>query len=186
MKQSTNIERVNKELKKIKDGEYQLHDNFYTGIDRKHKFIHITCGHIFESTLSLVKFYKDPCAICRDANQIKRKFEKRNKELFERTNGRYSLVDDDMEVSKDFKRLTQCNQCGHIWHVNIASIYSDNGGCPNCVQLARMAHWQKRFTEIEIKITSNEKLSTSDINWFSRNKKLLSNGVLAEKRRFNG
>jgi late competence protein required for DNA uptake (superfamily II DNA/RNA helicase) len=173
---------VNKNLKKIKNAEYELHDNFYTGIDRKHKFIHITCGHIFESTLYLVQFYKDPCKVCRNKNQIKRKFEKTQKELSERTKGRYVLVADDMAVSKDSKRLVQCNKCGYIWYVNISSIYSNNGGCPNCVALARWEHWHQRFAALETKVSAREKLSTSDHNWLSRNKKLFYNGKLDKER----
>lgn len=177
VQQSSHLERIQKDMKYIHNGEYQFNDNYYSGMDRKHKFTHKKCGTVFTSTLYLVKFYKDPCEVCREENQKQRKFKKKAIELYEKTNGKYSLVTTDMTIANG-KRLVKCNKCKHQWYVNISAIYSNNGGCPNCHKIKAITQWKIKYKEVCHLRKTGKKLSRSLHHWLWYNKNLCNKGVI--------
>lgn len=129
--------RINKDLEKIHHGEYALHDNFYFGVDRYHNYIHHTCGKVFRKTLSNLKAEKIPCTHCKKKAREKRQHDAVSKKLFEKTKGRYSLNDKHIGLDAKKRRFIHCHTCEHKWYALTSNILSDNGGCPECYEIAK-------------------------------------------------
>jgi hypothetical protein len=129
---SSHPERINMDLKKIHNGEYALHDPYYFGVDRRHNFIHHTCGTIFTKTLSTVKLETLPCPECKKKIREKKQHDVCNAKLIKKTKGRYSLDDSHIGRTKENKRLVLCHECNHSWYSLTGNIMQNNGGCPDC------------------------------------------------------
>lgn len=170
IKQKRIPERINADLKKVHNGEYILVDNFYTGVDRQHNFKHLLCGRQFVSTLYQIKSHSCPCPSCREKIKAERSFEKSDRLLYERTQGKYSLVADDMHY-RDNKRLTKCNDCKYVWYVNIGNILSNNGGCPRCKQIKLIKDWRERYYNLVNLLADNMRISENLKQWIRYNKK---------------
>ncbi|WP_415407975.1 hypothetical protein ACLHDG_05430 [Sulfurovum sp. CS9] len=129
---STHPERINKDLQKIHNGTYALHDSYYFGVDRRHNFIHHECGTVFEKTLSTVRSEEMPCPTCKRKVREKHQHDVCNTKLIEKTKGRYSLDNSRIGCTKENKRLVHCHECSQSWYSLTANIIRNNGGCPNC------------------------------------------------------
>jgi predicted Zn-ribbon and HTH transcriptional regulator len=134
---SSHVERIDKDLRKIHNGDYSLHDNYYFGVDRYHHFKHRICGHVFRKTLSTVRDEVLPCPECKRKAREKRQHDTCNAKLKSHSNGRYSLDDTHIGVTTQRKRLVHCHRCHQSWYSMISNILSNKGGCPNCNDLRR-------------------------------------------------
>ena len=110
VKQSTRPESVNNDLKKLHQGGYALHDNFYTGSERKH-----ACKHVFKSSYTEIKNNKYPCPQCRKKELQYHAFKTSNTSLLSFSKGRYSLVQDTPTLDKKGRRLIHCHTCKNNW-----------------------------------------------------------------------
>ena len=129
---SSHVERINKDLQKVHNGEYSLYDNYYFGVDRYHNFKHHICGHVFRKTLSLIRDEVLPCPACKKKLREKRQHDACNAKLIAHSKGRYSLDDTHIGVTAQRKRLVHCHQCHQSWYTLTDNIMRNQGGCPNC------------------------------------------------------
>lgn len=129
---SSHPERITKDLKKLHNGEYSLHDPYYFGVDRPHHFIHHKCGTIFKKTLSNVRLEQMPCPECKKKIREQKQHNACNQKLIQKTQGRYSLDKSHIGLTKERKRLVHCHTCNESWYSLTSNIMQDNGGCPSC------------------------------------------------------
>jgi hypothetical protein len=171
IEQSNIPARINKDLKKIHNGEYILYDKFYTGVDREHRYKHLKCGYIFSSTYYRIGYYKNPCPQCRDENRMIANWKRANEELYERTQGKYSLIEGYETVRENGnKKYVRCNDCQNQWFVNLGAIYANNGGCPKCHRLKLQQQWEDKYNKIASLLRQGEPLSKHQKQWITYNK----------------
>ncbi len=180
--QSTHPERITSDLKKIHIGEYVLHDNFYTGSERKHLFKHLKCGHIFETSLAYIKDNKHPCPQCRDERIKKGKHNKSNKLLIDKSNGKYCLSELNIGVDKKDRRLVHCNTCNHEWFTTVGNLMKNTGGCPNCFENLKETNWRINYDHVLKALQDGSKLDKKQKNWVWQNKRKYSEGKLKDDR----
>jgi len=183
--QSTHPERVNKDLTKIHNGEYRLHDQFYLGVDNEHWFEHTMCGNRFISTLTKIKDAKTPCAKCRKAVLEKQKHDIANEKLMKKSNNRYSLDSSSIGVDEKGRRLVHCHECITSWRVTVGNLMKDTANCPTCFMLRRKKHWFKRLNSIKMFIDEGKKLNKSQKHWLWNNKNRLKQGKLDDFQVFH-
>ena len=179
---SSHPERIIADLKKVHNGEYALHDNFYHGVDTKHNFIHLTCGNIFKKTLQSLRTEKFPCPKCRESNIKRDKHDKSNKLLIDKSGGRYCLDDSRIGVDENRRRLLRCNRCKKSWCSTVGNIMKDSGGCPNCKCINDIAGWRKKYKIIVNALKGNKKLDKNQKQWVYWNKRKYTEGKLEKYR----
>jgi len=182
IRHSTHPERINKDLEKVHNGEYQLHDNYYFGVDRKHSFKHITCGAIFLHTVDRVKTEKYPCPECRGGHIQKDKHNESNEQLVLKSDGRYALDDSSIGVDSKGRRLVKCNWCDNSWQVTVGNLMKGKAGCPHCLQLKKDTEWETRYKGIVSALKNNYKLDKSQKHWLWHNRRNYSQGKLKHSR----
>lgn len=179
---STHPERINKDLQKVHNGEYALHDPYYFGVDREHNFKHLTCGTVFEKTLYTLKTHKCPCPVCNKAYKENKSHKRISQDLFERSNCRYSLDNSHIGKDKKNRRLVCCNHCNTSWFSDIGNLYQNNGGCPTCQEMQRDKEWKERHNGIVQSIKADRKLEKSQTHWLWQNKRKYTEGKLKPER----
>ena len=179
--QSSHPERINKDLKKVHNGEYKLYDPYYFGVDREHNFEHIPCGHIFTATLYQVKIRKDPCINCKKTAR-KDAHDKTSRRFMEKSNGRYSLDPSQIGVDKKFRRLTRCHWCNKSWWVTPNNLMLNKANCPNCLKIQNEQDWTEKLNAYKTTIQKVEELSKAQDRWIAHNKSKYKNGSLKESR----
>jgi len=180
--QSTHPERINKDLQKVHNGEYQLHDKYYFGVDRDHNFIHQTCGTVFPHTLYRIKTDKYPCPTCREEILKRDKHDESNKQLFEYSKGRYTLDDSYIGVDNKGRRLVYCNRCNTSWSVTIGNLMKDKAGCPTCQEIQRDKEWKEKYDGILQSLKANIKPNKAQSHWLWQNKRKDKEGKLKVER----
>lgn len=175
---STHPERINKDLQKMHNGEYTLHDKYYFGIDRNHDFKHLTCGTIFHSTLYYVKTNKYPCPVCRDENISRDKHLESNKKLIEKSKGRYSLNESHIGLDEKGRRLTDCNRCNDSWWVTVGNLMKNKANCPNCFEQKKDREWKFKYDLCVEAINNGSKLNKHQKHWIWWNEKRYEEGKL--------
>lgn len=180
--QSTHPERVNKDLKKIHNGQYQLHDKYYFGVDRDHNFIHQTCGTVFSHTVYRVRTEKYPCPTCRGGNLKRNRHDESNKQLVEYSKGRYNLDDSCIGLDDKGRRLVYCNQCDTSWSVTVGNLMKDKAGCPTCQDIKRDKEWREKYNNIVQIIKSEKKLNKAQKHWLWQNNRKHEEGKLKTER----
>lgn len=143
--QSNHPERINKDLAKLHNSEYRLHDPYYFGVDRKHRFIHLKCGNIFTSTLFKIMDAKAPCPHCRKNIHKKLKHDAVNAKLLEKSNGRYMLHPSAIGVDDKDRRVVICNRCKTSWKVTTGNLIVGKANCPVCHRQKKDKHWKKQL-----------------------------------------
>ncbi|MEA1954301.1 MAG: hypothetical protein U9O24_07900 [Campylobacterota bacterium] len=179
---STHPERINKDLKQIHDGEYQLHDNYYFGVDRDHNFIHQTCGTVFSHTVYRIKTEKYPCPTCRGENLKRDKHDESNKKLIKISKGRYTLDDSQIGLDKKGRRLTRCNKCNKSWLVTVGNLMGNKAGCQNCLELKKDKEWKLKYDLVLQSLQNGIKLDKKLSNWVWQNKRKYIEGKLKVDR----
>ena len=179
---STHPERVNKDLKKVHNGEYSLYDPYFFGVDRAHNFKHITCGAVFTHTLYRVKTEKYPCPACREDNLKKDKHHASNQKLKEKSQGRYSLDSSHIGLDEKGRRLTHCSWCNNSWWVTVGNLMKDTAGCPTCLELKKDKEWKVKYDLVVMNTRKGKTLSMSLKNWVWVNQKRYNDGKLKENR----
>ena len=180
--QSTHPERINKDLQKVHNGEYQLHDKYYFGVDRGHNFIHQTCGTVFPHTVYRVKTDKYPCPTCRGGNLKRDKHDESNEQLIIKSKGRYSLDDSNIGLDEIGRRLTHCNRCNSSWWVTVGNLMKDKAGCPTCQETQRDKEWEEKYDGIVQNLQANIKPNKAQSNWLWQNKRKYKQGKLKPER----
>jgi hypothetical protein len=176
--QSTHPERINKDLSKVHNGKYKLHDIYYLGVDYEHWFEHTTCGNRFISTFTKIKDAKTPCAKCRKGVLEKQKHDMADEKLKKKCNNRYSLDPSSIGVDDKGRRLVHCYYCKTSWRVTVGNLMKDAANCPTCFERERKKHWLSRLKEIEGFIKKSKKLTKSQKNWLWNNEKRMKEGKL--------
>ncbi len=169
--QSSHPERINKDLKKVHNAEYKLHDPYYFGVDRVHWFKHNTCEHIFQSTLYTIKSSKFPCPECRQQELLKSGHSRSSDKLSKKSKGRYSLDPAHIGIDEKGRRLTQCHQCNTSWWVTVGNLMKNKAGCPNCLEEKKENEWLEKLTAYKAAIQKGKKLSTAQKQWLVHNKR---------------
>ncbi len=180
--QATHPERINKDLLSVHNGEYQLHDNYYFGVDRHHNFIHKTCGTVFTHTLDRLKREKYPCPMCRGDNLKRGKHNESNKQLHTYSKGRYSLDDSCIGIDDKGRRLVQCNRCHTSWSVTVGNLMKDKAGCPSCQEIQKDKEWKEICAGIMESQKDQIKLNKSQVSWLWHNRNKHKEGKLKPKR----
>jgi len=182
VKQSTRPESVNNDLKKLPKGGYALHDNFYTGSERKHAYIHLTCGHVFKSSYAEIKNNKYPCPQCRKKELQHHAFKTSNASLLSFSKGRYSLVQDTPTLDMKGRRLVHCHTCKNNWRATVENILGKKTGCPVCAAEKIENVWDAHYKDVVSTLRNKEKLNKQQKQWIRRNKDLFSKGKLKQRR----
>ena len=180
--QSTHPERINKDLQKIHHGEFQLHDNYYFGVDREHNFIHKPCGTVFPHTVYRVKTEKYPCPTCRQKNLKQDKHNLSEKQLFKYSKGRYTLDDSCIGVDYKGRRLVHCNRCNTSWFATIGNLMKDKTGCPTCQEIQRDSDWKGHCADVLNSQKSQTKLTRAQSHWLWHNKRKHKENDLKQER----
>ena len=179
---STHPERINKDLQKVHNGEYQLHDKYYFGVDRDHNFIHRTCGTVFPHTVYRVKTDKYPCPTCREENLKRAKHYESNEKLIVKSKGRYTLDDSNIGIDEMGRRLTHCNRCNDSWWVTVGNLIKDKANCPNCLELKKDKEWKAKYDLIVEAIDNGNKLNKQQKHWVWWNQQRYKEGKLKADR----
>ncbi len=180
--QTSHPERISADLKKIHNGEYILHDNFYTGVERKHLYKHIKCGHVFETSLAYLKDNKHPCPLCRDSRIKNGIHDKSNNLLINKSNGKYSLSELNIGIDKKGRRLVHCNTCDHEWFTTVGNLMKNTGGCPNCFEIQKDTNWKLNYDLVIKALQDGIKLDKKQKHWVWHNKRKFSEGKLKDDR----
>ena len=180
--QSTHPERINKDLQKVHNGEYSLHDPYYFGVDRKHNFKHLTCGTVFTHTVYRVKTDKYPCPICREENLKRAKHYESNEKLIEKSRGRYTLDDSHIGIDEKGRRLTYCNRCNKSWLVTVGNLMKNKANCPNCLELKKDKEWKAKYDLVVKAMDNGDKLNKHQKHWVWWNQQKYKEGKLKENR----
>jgi len=168
---STHPERVNKDLKKVHGGEYELHDSYYFGVDREHNFKHLTCGTLFTHTVYRLKTDKYPCPVCREENLKRNKHDESNQKLAKQSRGRYTLDDSHIGIDDKGRRLVHCNQCKHSWKVTVSNLLASKAGCPTCLENKKDKEWKVKYDLVVKALLNGIKLNKKLNNWLWHNKR---------------
>ncbi len=180
--QTSHPERISADLIKVHNGEYTLYDNFYTGSERKHRYQHIKCGHIFMTTLAYLKDNKHPCPKCREKKISQDKYKKSNRLLLEKSDGNYSLSQKALLPDAKGRRLIHCHACGHEWPCIVGNIMKNKAGCPACFERRKDRHWQMKMEDILRTFHKGNTLTKKQKQWLWHNKQRLAQGKLKGRR----
>ena len=180
--QSSYPERISADLKNVHNGEYVLHDNFYTGSERSHQYKHLKCGHVFTTSLAYLKDNQHPCPLCRDANIKQGNYKRVNKRLMENSKGKYSLSRRDNAVDPSGKRIIHCHSCAHEWPCLISNLMQNKAGCPKCHQKKQDLQWERQCKRIASCHKKGLTLDKKQKHWLWHNKKRYSEGILKKSR----
>ncbi len=180
--QSSHPERINADLKKVHNGEYALHDNFYHGVEAEHDFIHLTCGNIFQKTLQSLRTEKYPCPDCREIQLKQDNHDKSNTLLIEKSNGKYCLDNSIIGIDEKGRRLVHCNTCDHRWFTTVGNLMKDTGGCPNCFEIQKDTNWKLNYDLVIKALQDGIKLDKKQKHWVWHNKRKFSEGKLKDDR----
>jgi len=162
---STHPVRITKDLHKVHDGEYVLEDNFYHGVDRKHNFKHLTCGTVFKESLYGIKIKKYPCPVCRKKHLSQNRHNKTNKQVIQRSGGRYSLDHSLVGIDSMGRRLVRCHKCHTSWKVVAGNLMRGKAGCPNCLQIKKDKEWREKYTALIKAVGDGKEISKSQKHW---------------------
>ena len=168
--QSSHPERINKDLQKVHRGEYSLHDPYYFGIDREHRFMHHGCGHIFTSTLFKIMDAKTPCPHCRPNVREKQKHDTANAKLLEKRKGRYRLHPGKIGVDKKGRRVVICNRCQTSWKVTTGNLLGNKANCPTCNWQKKHKRWKANLKRFLTATFFGKKLTKSQKHWIWYNR----------------
>jgi len=182
VKQSSRPESINRDLKKIHKESYALHDNFYTGSERKHANIHLSCKNVFKSSYAEIKANKHPCPQCRKKEIQQNVLKTSNASLLSSSKGRYTLVQDTPAIDDKGRRLVHCQDCRQNWRATVANLLAGKTGCPTCAAAKIENVWDAHYVHVVSTLRNKEKLNKQQKHWVWRNKDLFTKGKLKQRR----
>lgn len=164
---TTNI--FKSEVKSLCNDEYKVLSE-YEANKKKVKFLHKTCGHIFEMKPNDF-LYGHRCPNCFGAK--KKTTDLFNKEVDTLTNGEYSIVSEYESAMKKVKILH--NECGYIFEMKPNS-FVNGCRCPSCAiekraKVNRKTH--DEFLSSVFNLVGDEYLVSSNSSYFNNKTKIL-------------